>query len=154
MPIVYDFFTWPISFVLDKGGNMKVSILAAGLASLVLALSIMLIYYILKTAEANAQDIANRLLDKGAILACIGFVILIVGLVRAFRGNLTQENHLILTTGTQVVILGISLLISVLGYENEVIVERCAWAAAGIGIILMGIYGFLQWKEMRLQRGK
>jgi hypothetical protein len=104
----------------------------------------MLIFYITSTTSELSTEIINKLTQTGSIVTGIGFLILAIGLIRGFRGNLSGETSAILTTGANVTVIGISTVISGRGHGNESVIHAGAWVAVSIGIMLIIIYSILR----------
>ena len=66
--------------------------------------------------------------------------ILIVGIIPSFLKKVSRERAVILSTGSNVVALGIAWIIGMIGYGNESVVKAGAWAATVIGAALVIAY--------------
>lgn len=129
-----------------------VRLLIAGFGALVLGLNLMMIHYITSITSKFPIEIINKLTETGSIITGIGFTILIIALIRGFRGNLSEETSVVLSTGTYVTVMGISTIISGRGHGNETIVYVGSWVSTGAGIILIVTYLFLQYLQPFIAR--
>jgi len=114
--------------------------LIAGFAALVLGLNLMAIWYSLTITTENPEEVLNKLLLVGGVITLVGFVILIVGIIPSFLKKVSRERAVILSTGSNVVALGIAWIIGMIGYGNESVVKAGAWAATVIGAALVIAY--------------
>lgn len=117
-----------------------VRMLIAGFAALVLGLNLMAIWYSLTITTENPEEVLNKLLLVGGVITLVGFVILIVGIIPSFLKKVSRERAVILSTGSNVVALGIAWIIGMIGYGNESVVKAGAWAATVIGAALVIAY--------------
>ena len=117
-----------------------VRMLIAGFAALVLGLNLMAICYSLTITTENPEEVLNKLLLVGGVITLVGFVILIVGIIPSFLKKVSRERAVILSTGSNVVALGIAWIIGMIGYGNESVVKAGAWAATVIGAALVIAY--------------
>lgn len=131
-----------------------IRLLIAGFAALILGLNLMMIHYALRITPESPAEIVSKLTQLGSIVTVIGFIILTIGLIRGFRGNLSPEATAILSAGSSVTVIGISTIISAQGHNNVEIINSGAWAATGIGFILVVIYAIYQCRLMLKLRTK
>ncbi len=117
-----------------------VRMLIAGFAALVLGLNLMAIWYSLTITTENPEEVLNKLLLVGGVITLVGFAILIVGIIPSFLKKVSQERAVILSTGSNMVALGIAWIIGMIGYGKESIVKAGAWAATVIGVALVIAY--------------
>ncbi len=131
-----------------------IRLLIAGFAALILGLNLMMIHYALRITPESLVEIGSKLTKMGSIVTIIGFIILAIGLIRGFRGNLSPETTAILSAGSSVTVIGISTIISAQGNNNEVVINAGAWAATGIGFILVAMYAIYQYRRILISRIK
>lgn len=117
-----------------------VRMLIAGFAALVLGLNLMAIWYSLTITTESPEEVLNKLLLVGGVITLVGFAILIVGIIPSFLKKVSQERAAILSTGSNMVALGIAWIIGMIGYGKESIVKAGAWAATVIGVALVIAY--------------
>jgi len=131
-----------------------VRLLVAGFSALILGLSLMMIYYVLRITPESPTEIVGDLVQKGAVVTIIGFIILAIGIITGFRGNLSPETSAVLLAGSSVTVIGISTIIVAHGHGNEAVINAGAWAATAIGFILVVIYAIFRCRRILRSRMK
>ena len=124
-------------------------LLIAGFAVLVLAVNLMVIDYTLRITNANTSDVISKLTHAGLIAVLLGAAIFVVGFIRGFRKNLSPETSAIFTAGSSMFVIGASTVIRAIGHDYETAVKYGAWAAAGMGFIMVMIYAIHQYIQIR-----
>jgi hypothetical protein len=113
---------------------MKTAFMQVGLALLLLGINYVVIYAIIKATKTMDLQEIRKIWKIGLVVAFVGLAIGLLAIPVWLLGDQSQ-GEILTKTGEDIIFLGISTVISAIGYKYANTLRNCALVTAIIGAL-------------------